>query len=117
MSPSVDDDDGEGEETTLYFDAEEGTLRTADGEEVSFGMSEDSTADDEEQEEENEDGNRTPQPAEGSQRPTQTITSMSTVTPSSASTATRTRRPSLARRLSSATQRRVSCPVSLGHMY
>ena len=72
MTPSVEEDDGEGEETTLYFDAEEGTLRTADGAEVSFEDDEDQ----EEQEEENEDGNRTPQPAAESAQQPQRITSM-----------------------------------------
>jgi hypothetical protein len=107
MSPSVEDDGENGEEMTLYFDAEEGTLRTSDGHEVSFEESEESTADGEEQTEEEEgQGSRTPQPtaaAEGAHRPVQ-ISGMSHPT-------TR-RRPSLGRRFSHTMRRRVSRSLS-----
>lgn len=97
VTPSVeendDEDDGEGE-TTLYFDAEEGTLRDADGDEVTIEMGEGDEEEDEEEEGEQEEGSQTPQAQ--AQRP-QTITSTSNTRPSSR-----------LRRLSSATQSRVS---------
>ncbi|KAK3695914.1 hypothetical protein LTR37_018269 [Vermiconidia calcicola] len=67
--------EGEEEETTLYFDAEEGTLRTESGAEISFDMSEDSTAD--ASEDQQEEGSQTPQaaaPAESAARATQAVT-------------------------------------------
>lgn len=108
----------EGGETTVYFDAQEGTFRTSDGEEVEWDMSAD--ADDAEEEEEDEsqqeandeepEGSQTPQAAASTARPTQTITSMPPTAPDSA--ARPARRPNIVRRLSTATQRRVSLPVS-----
>lgn len=74
VTTSVEDEDEEGE-TTLYFDAEEGTFRDADGDEVTFEMGESEDAEgleeDEEQGDEQEEGSQTPQ---ATQRP-QTITS------------------------------------------
>ncbi|KAK4495542.1 hypothetical protein PRZ48_013874 [Zasmidium cellare] len=72
VTPSVEendeDDDAEGE-TTLYFDAEEGTLRDADGDEVTLEMG---TEDEQEVgADEQEEGSQTPQQQQ--QRP-QTIT-------------------------------------------
>ena len=114
------DEDGEGE-TTLYFDAEDGTLRAEDGAEITFEMTDESSAnaseEPESQQEGDEDGSRTPTDAPQSeesasaQRAPQTITSMSP----SRSVESRARRPSLARRLSSATQRRVSPSISHVH--
>lgn len=105
--------------TTLYYDAEEGTLRTENGEELEFDMS---TEDDETQEDEADDGAATPtlpaaaadtsQNAAATQQAPQTITSetpnqtqpsVSAVPPVSAGP----RRPGRLRRLSSATQQRV----------
>ena len=120
MSPSVEDNDGEGE-TTLYFDAEEGLLRTESGTEVTFDMSEDSTTnaseEPESQQDGEDDGSRTPQATQAAGRAgaaqtqytPQTITSMSP----SGTPELRRRRPSLARRLGTATQSRVSCPYFL----
>lgn len=102
MTPSVEeneeDDEAEGEgETTLYFDAEEGTLRDADGDEVTLEMGTEDEDEEGEQEGEQEEGSRTPQ----AQRP-QTITSTSNTQAHTA------RRGGRLRRLSSATQTRVS---------
>lgn len=100
VTPSVEEndevDDAEGE-TTLYFDAEEGTLRDADGDEVTLEMGTEDEDDNEEQEGEQEEGSRTPQ----AQR-AQTITSTSNIQPHTE------RRAGRLRRLSSATQTRVS---------
>ena len=99
--------EGEAGETTLYYDAEEGVLRDEDGDEVVFETGPDDededpdTSPDVETEEDEAEGSRTPQPpaaAEPPQRATQSITSTSPTT----------RRPSRLRRLSSATQTRVS---------
>lgn len=79
----MDDDDEEEHGRTLYFDAEEGTLVDADGEEVILEMgsepseSVDDDEDEEEEEEEDEDGSHTPQAQASTaqqERPTQTIT-------------------------------------------
>lgn len=115
MTPSVEDDneEAEGEETTLYFDAEEGTFRTESGHEITFDVDEEGEEeeeDEEAEEEEDGEGSRTPQPAASSMRPTQTITSTSSTSPDvsrNVSGAT-PRRRGLLRRFSSATQRRVS---------
>lgn len=90
MSPSQAEDEDEEEEeeegeTTLYFDAEEGTLRAANGQEITIDMGEDETEDGEEDNEEEEDGTeeqgaQTPQAA--ASRP-QTITSTSPSSPPS----------------------------------
>ena len=65
LSTEVDDDEEEGE-TTLYFDAEEGTFRTESGAQVEFTMTSESSQPSEEPESgENaeEDRSPTPQPA------------------------------------------------------
>ena len=62
MSPGAEDEEVE-EETTLYFDAEEGTFRGEDGSEIVFA-DDDATETSEEQSSQanaEEDGNRTPQ--------------------------------------------------------
>lgn len=103
VTPSVEENDEEEEaegETTLYFDAEEGTLRDADGDEVTLEMGTEDEYENEEQEGEQEEGSQTPQ----AQRP-QTITSMSNTQPQT------TRPVGRLRRLSSATQARVSGDV------
>ena len=127
LSGISDEMDEEAGETTLYFDAADGTLRDEDGDEVTFEMGTESSAEpesllgDEEEEEdgeegeEEEEGSQTPhagQPSDAAQqqRPAQTITSTSANT-QSIPVATRTSR---LRRLSSATQSRVSTSV---HMY
>lgn len=104
MTPSVDDaeEEDEGEGTTLYYDAEEGTLRDADGDEVRFevGDSEEPEDQDENEEEDEEgEGGRTPQ-QDQPQATAQTITSTSLAT-------TAPLRP--------ARLRRVSLPHSLEH--
>jgi len=113
MSEDIDEEAGE---TTLYFDAEDGTLRDEDGDEVTLEMGTESSAEPESQEdeEEGEEGTQTPQAAQSSeaaqqQRPTQTITSAS---PTTAASSPAARRPSRIRRLSSATQQRVSLLLS-----
>ncbi|KAK4609377.1 LEC14B protein [Fulvia fulva] len=78
VTPSVDDaeEEDEGEGTTLYYDAEEGTLRDADGDEVRFevGDSEEPEDQDENEEEDEEgEGGRTPQ-QDQPQATAQTIT-------------------------------------------
>ena len=95
----TEEDEGEGE-TTLYFDAEEGTSRDEDGESVTLEMS-GSEEPESQQEEGGEEGSRTPQAA-GSAQPerTQTFTSMSLT--STGTESARARRPSRLRRLSSA---------------
>ena len=124
MSEDVEseDMDEEGGETTLYFDAEEGTIRDEDGNEVILDMDTEDSAepesvvdeDDEEdeaegEEEGDEDGAQTPhaaQPDAGAEQQgaSQTITSTSpTATASSVPD-----RPSRLRRLSSVTQSNVS---------
>jgi len=105
-------------ETTLYYDAEDGTLRDEDGDEVTFETGTESSAEpeslvdedgEEEGEQEGEEGSQTPHAAQSGeaaeqQRPTQTITGTSPgVGPSPIA-----RRPSTLGRLSSATQQRVS---------
>lgn len=82
FSPSGETEEDEEAETTLYFDAEEGTLRTEDGTAISLDIDEESTNDedeDEEQEEGEENGTQTPQAAEQPRQQPQTITSMSTM--------------------------------------
>lgn len=85
----VDDDDDEGPETALYFDAEEGTFRDADGEEIEFEMAPESQSEDLDDDEENDgeeeqegegQGSRTPQPAppQQQQQRAHTITSKQT---------------------------------------
>jgi WD repeat-containing protein 23 len=65
----VEEEDDDPGATTLYFDAEEGTLRTANGEEVQL---ESEVAD--EEEETQGDGTATPRPqGEQTARPTQRI--------------------------------------------
>lgn len=72
MTPSVDDmdqdqDEGEGEaEAVLYFDAEDGTFRDEDGDEITFEMGAEDEQEQDGDEEENgegddEEGSRTPQ--------------------------------------------------------
>jgi WD repeat-containing protein 23 len=84
VTPSADesgsDDNHEEGETLVYFDAEEGTLRDADGDEITFDLgTEDEHGDDDDDEEEDgrEEGGQTPQPqanpAAAAARP-QTIT-------------------------------------------
>ena len=73
FSPSEEDD--EVEETTLYFDAEEGTLRAENGAEVVLDMTDDSSARASEEpasQQEEEEGTRTPQAAAA--QPQRTIT-------------------------------------------
>lgn len=111
MSEDMEEEAGE---TTLYYDAEEGTLRDEDGDEVTFDMGTESSIDASEAQEEGEEeeGSRTPQPAASAsaeQRATQTITSTS---PTAGDSAAAARRPGRLRRLSSATQSRVSSPLS-----
>lgn len=115
LSPTADEDlDGE---TTLYFDAEEGTIRTESGTEIAIDMDdENSTLESEDLEEEDEDETQTPtaEPVQDdSSARAQTITSMS---PLISSDSASPRRPSLARRLSSATHRRVSRSLSHVHV-
>lgn len=107
------DEDEQGDaagETTLYFDAEEGVLRTEDGEAVAFDLG---SQDDEEDGDDAEEGAQTPQPAQSNTaavpqpQQAQTITSMSTIAfptvpPQPADTIGRFRR------FSAATQQRVS---------
>ena len=113
VTPSVDDgeEDDEGEGTTLYYDAEEGTLRDADGDEVRFEVGDSEEPEDQEENEEEDEegeGSQTPQQEDQSQARAQTITSTSLAT-------TNPRRPSRLRRISFATQRRVSLPLMLEH--
>lgn len=108
-------DDEQASETALYFDAEEGVLRDEDGDTVTFEM-DDGDEDPErlaetEEAEEEEEGSRTPQPVAsaaettGAERPTQTIRSTSSPVSDP--------RSSRLRRLSSATQSRLSFLKSL----
>ena len=123
MSEDVEEE-AEGD-TTLYFDAETGTLRDEDGDEVTFdvGSSVDASEDQEEDDEEENDEEEDDEGAEGSQTPhatastaaiqppqqaRQTITSTSFSTPSSPEA---TRPAGRLRRLSSATQSRVSSSI------
>ncbi|KXT15556.1 hypothetical protein AC579_6532 [Pseudocercospora musae] len=75
VTPSVedlDDDEGGGGETTVYFDADEGVLRDADGDEITLEVS--SQGNDEDAEDNAErggEGSRTPQQT---QRPTISLT-------------------------------------------
>jgi WD repeat-containing protein 23 len=99
----MEDDEEEG--TTLYFDAEEGTLRTANGDQIEItmdGEAQEQVEDAEEEEDEEGQGSQTPQPAapQQQQQRAQTITSTFSTTTND--------RPSLLTRLSSATQQRVS---------
>lgn len=126
FEPSADGEEEDEQETTLYFDAEDGTLRDEDGDEVVFEnestrASEEPASEVPAEEEENE--SQTPQASQ--ERSPQTITSMS---PSPAGVAVaqtspvanvmaHMRRPNAIRRLSSATQHRVSylpSPCTLG---
>lgn len=88
----------------MYYDAEDGTLRDADGDEVTFEMdgdeAEEEILDDDEQQEAG--GSQTPQPAPTARA--QTLTSTSATTTINPAVA----RAGLLRNLSSATQIRVS---------
>ncbi|KAK5164350.1 uncharacterized protein LTR77_010046 [Saxophila tyrrhenica] len=118
-----EDEDGESGETTVYFDAEEGTFRTSDGQEVEWDMTADTdeTGEEEEDESPQEEGNeeeaegsQTPQATASTARPTQTITSMS---PNAESTAgVEARRPGILRRASTATQLRILQLLSHGNL-
>lgn len=113
------DGDGEEEETTIYFDAEEGRLEMPDGTTLEVvSDDEEEIEEDEQGGEEGEEGSRTPQAAAstaqtatGVQRDPQTITSTSPTV----ATPTQALRPSLVRRASSAMQRRVSRAFFCAH--
>lgn len=133
-----DVEEEEAGETTLYFDAEEGVLRDEDGDTVTFEMGSEDSVDESqddgeeaEMEDEEEEGTRTPQPGASSaaaaetggqqgERATQTIRSTSSPTTTqpgneTGGAASQPRRPSRLRRLSSATQTRVSSPFHPEH--
>lgn len=106
------DADGDEEETTIYFDAEEGRLEMPDGttlEVVSDNEEEDDgEAQGEEEEEEGGEGSRTPQATASTAQATGVQRDRETITSTSDNATAPTARPGILRRASSATQRRVS---------
>ena len=126
MSEDVDEE-VEGE-TTLYYDAEDGTIRDEDGDEVTFdvGSSVDASEDHEDDEggEDDEEEEEEREGAEGSQTPHATASTAATQARQQASQPITSMfespalinneavsPPGRLRRLSSATQSRVSLPI------